>query len=173
MRDAGFGAVGGKVEDGGARGFGARAGGGGDRDQWLEGFCNGLAGAEGSIDEVEERGRRKRGVEVHEFRSVDHRTAADGEECGRLVPFGKRNSVFDGGVFGLDTDVRIDFVGDVLGPEGFEGLFHRGQARHVLVGDDADASCGEVLEVHPHFFGAPRTEADARGSHFEGVFSLP
>ena len=46
----------GEVEDGGAGGLGTGAGGGGDGDEREEGFSDGLAAAEGGVDEVEEGG---------------------------------------------------------------------------------------------------------------------
>jgi len=52
--DAGFGFLGDEVEDCGSRGLGAGAGGGGDGNEGVEGFGDGLAGAQGGVDEVEE-----------------------------------------------------------------------------------------------------------------------
>ena len=93
--DAGFGARRGEVEDRGAGGLAARAGGSGYGNEGFEGLVDGEALAEGGVDEVEEVSVRVAGVEVHELGGVYHRATTDGEEGIWLVGLGKGNCFFD------------------------------------------------------------------------------
>lgn len=95
VSDAGFGARGGEVEDGGAGGFAAGASGGGDGDEGEEGLVDGETFAEGGVDEIEEVGVRVAGVQIHEFGSVDHGAAANSEEGVWLIGLGEGDGFFD------------------------------------------------------------------------------
>lgn len=97
MSDAGLCARGGEVKDSGARGLGARAGGGGHGDEGEEGLVNGEALAEGGVDEVEEVGVGVAGVQVHELGGVDDGAAADGEEGVGGVGLNEGDGFFDAG----------------------------------------------------------------------------
>lgn len=84
-----------KVEDGGAGGLRASAGGCGDGDERLEGLVDGEALAEGGIYEVEEVGVGVAGVEIHELGGVYDGAAPDGEEGVRLVGLCEGDGFFD------------------------------------------------------------------------------
>ena len=83
------------IEDGGSGGFRASTGRCGYGNQWLERLSDGKTFPKWGVDEVEERGIGKAGVEVHELSSVDDAASADGEEGVRLVGFSKVNSFSD------------------------------------------------------------------------------
>lgn len=95
--DAGLGALGDEVEDGGARGFGPCPSGRGDGDEGLQGLVDGPAVSEWRVDEVQEVGVRVRGVQVHQLGRVDDRTAAHGQECVWVEGLGPVDGLADAG----------------------------------------------------------------------------
>lgn len=99
MRNTGFCFLGDQVEYGGARCFTAGTGGGWNGNQWEEGLGNGKPAAQGGVYEVQEVGLGKAGIKIHELRSVNDRTTANGEECCRLVRLGEFNCLLDASLY--------------------------------------------------------------------------
>lgn len=95
--DAGLGALGDEVENGGAGGLGAGARGGGDGDEGLERLVDGAAVAEGRVDKVQEVGVRVRGVQVHQLGRVDDGPAAHRQERVRVEGLGPVDGLADAG----------------------------------------------------------------------------
>ena len=92
MRNSGLCSLRDEVEDGGACGFGAGASCCRDSDKGKQGFSDGKAETEGSIDEVEEIIVWEASVEIHQLGSVNDRSTSDCKECRRMICLGE----FDG-----------------------------------------------------------------------------
>lgn len=186
--DAGLGALGDQVEDGGAGGLGPGACGRGDGDEGLQGLVDGAAVAEGRVYKVQEVGVRVRGVQVNQFGCVDDRATSHCQERIRVEGLGPVYGLADAGcaesvlvfaeeemgqglraILWLDPCLVEDFKVDALVGQCLSNLFHSRQFVDSLVSNDTDPLGAHVLEVHADFARYARSESDGRGSHLKGI----
>ncbi len=149
-----------QIENADACRLAACAGGGGNRKQRHERTRNGQAFADRRIHVVEKVRRRIRDVQVHRFRGVDRRSAADCDDRIEALARRELDRVQERFIGRLNAHAIVNRVAKRARVERVDHRLHRRQSPDYRIRHDQHVLHAQLGEIHPDLARHPLTETD-------------